>query len=110
MLHTTRQQQKRKLTSALCQLEAILDEYFPELPRVFKNLLGKAASFILRNRPFPSDILEAGLQQLTEELKKASLGRVGKKRAEALVAAAQESIGVKEGLKRGQGKAHIMPG
>lgn len=98
VLNRARQQQKKKLGSALCELEAILDEYFPELPRVFKNLLGKAASFILRNRPFPSDILKAGLEQLTEELKKASSGRVGKKRAQALVAIAQESIGVKQGI------------
>lgn len=99
VLSSARYQQKKKLKSALCQLESILDEYFPELPRVFKNLWGKAVSFILRNRPFPSDILEAGLEELTEELKKASSGRVGKKRAQALMAIAQQSIGVKEGRK-----------
>lgn len=51
VLHITRQQLKKKLNSALCQLQAILDEYFPELPQVFKSLLGKAASWVLRNRP-----------------------------------------------------------
>lgn len=59
---------------------------------------GEFDAYILRNRPFPSDILKAGLEQLTEELKKASLGRVGNKRAEALAAIAQQSIGVKQGL------------
>lgn len=44
------------------------------------------------------DILEAGIEQLADELKQASHRRVGKKRAEALMAAARESTGVKEGL------------
>lgn len=39
-------------------MRAILNEYFPELQQVFKNLLGKAAKWILRHRPFPEDILK----------------------------------------------------
>lgn len=97
-LQKTRQQQRRKLDAALCQLEAILDEYFPEFRQVFKSFLGKAASWVLRNRPFPSDILQTNVDQLTQELKRVSSCRVGTKRATALIEAAGHSIGVKEGL------------
>ncbi|GAW93622.1 ISChy2, transposase, partial [Calderihabitans maritimus] len=41
-LYVARQQQRRKLNSSLNQLQALLDEYFPEFREVFKNLLGKA--------------------------------------------------------------------
>lgn len=98
VLYVTRQQQVRQLHSALCRLEAILDEYFPELPGVFKSLLGLAARWVLRNCPFPEDVLKMGPEKLAEELKKASRHRVGKKRALALLSAAQESIGVREGV------------
>lgn len=103
-LSATRGQQARKLNSALCQMRAILDEYFPELEQVFKDLLGKAAKWILRNRPFPEDILKVEAERLAEELKQASSHRVGMKRAEKLIAAAEESIGVKEGLQAARAK------
>ncbi|MDK2815518.1 MAG: transposase [Moorella sp. (in: firmicutes)] len=97
-LTVTRRQQRRKLNSALNQLQAILDEYFPELGQVFKNLLGKAAQWVLRNCPFPSLILAHKVEELAEQLKEASNHRVGMKRAQALYQTAQESIAVTEGL------------
>ncbi|WXJ95913.1 IS110 family transposase ISChy2 [Neomoorella carbonis] len=97
-LTVTRRQQRRKLNSALNQLQAILDEYFPELGQVFKNLLGKAAQWVLRNCPFPRLILAYKLEELAAKLKEASNHRVGMKRAQALYQTAQESIGVTEGL------------
>ena len=97
-LYITRQQEHKKLNAALCQLKAIVDEYFPELMEVFKSLLGKAAQWVLRSCPFPKDILSLKLEELEEGLKQASNSRVGIKRAEALRQAAEKSIGVKEGL------------
>lgn len=94
----TRHQQKAKLNAAQNNLVAILDEYFPEYPRVFKNLLGKASLYILTHRPFPADLKQLTVEELTTELKVASSGKVGQKRAVLLLAAAQESIGVPEGL------------
>lgn len=94
----TRVQQKGKLNAALNNLSAILDEYFPEYGMVFKNLLGKASQYVLSKWPFPSDLKDLPVDALTEELKQASHGRVGKKRAVMLRDAAQGSIGVREGL------------
>lgn len=94
----SRWQQKRKLNAALNNLAAILDEYFPEYPEVFKDLLGKASMHILARLPFPADITRLTEKELARELKTASSGRVGKKRAALLLSKARESIGVKEGL------------
>lgn len=94
----TRRQQKAKLNSAQNNLAAILDEYFPEYPKVFKKLLGKASLYILTHRPFPVDLQHLTVEELAEELKAASHGRVGKNRAVLLTAAARDSIGVMEGL------------
>ncbi|MGQ9825657.1 MAG: IS110 family transposase, partial [Desulfotomaculales bacterium] len=94
----SRWQQKRKLNAALNNLAAILDEYFPEYAEVFKNLLGKASMHILAHLPFPADITKLTEEELAQELKAASSGRVGKKRAALLLSKARESIGVREGL------------
>lgn len=75
-----------------------LDEYFPEYQGVFKDLSGKASWYILNHLPFPKDIRAKSIEQLTELLKQASRNRVGEKRARKLKEAAQESIGVEEGL------------
>ena len=97
-LHVTREQERRKLNSALNQLQAFLDEYFPELSQVFKDLMGMAAGWVLRHLPFPQDILALSLKELAGCLKEASNSRVGLKRAQVLQKAASESIGVMVGL------------
>lgn len=45
------------LNGALNPLQALSDEYLPEFPSVFKNVLGMAAWWILRCFSFPEDIL-----------------------------------------------------
>ncbi len=94
----SRHQQKAKLNAAQNNLVAILDEYFPEYQRVFKNLLGKASLYILTHHPFLAELKQFTVEELTAELKAATNGKVGQKRAVLLLAAAQESIGVAEGL------------
>jgi len=94
----SRWQQRSKLNAALNNLVAILDEYFPEYAEVFKNLLGKASGHILNHLPFPADIIKLTEEELVQQLKAASSGRVGKKRAALLLSKARESIGVREGL------------
>lgn len=97
VLTVTRGQQRRKLSSGLCNLQAILDEFFPEFTDVFKDPLGMGATWVLMNCPTPKHILELSLEELAEGLKKAANGRLGIKRAKQLMAAAERSIGVPEG-------------
>lgn len=97
-LTQTRDQQRRKLNVALNQLQAVLDEYFPEYSGVFRDPLGQASQYVLQHRPFPQDVLSVPVEELAAELLAASNRRVGLKRALALQEAARQSIGVKQGL------------
>jgi len=78
---------------------AILDEYFPEIYKVFKNpLTGKASRQILRSCPFPSLILSMDEASILAEIKKAVKKTVGMKKVRELIEASKVSIGVEYGL------------
>lgn len=53
---------------------------------------------ILNHLPFPVDIMPLTEEELAQELKATTSGRVGKKRVALLLNKARESIGVREGL------------
>lgn len=108
ILYAAREQERRKLNGALNRLQAFLDEYFPEFPIVFKNLLGKAAWWVLRHLPLPEDILRLSTEELAEHLKAASNRRVGLKRAQALQEAARNAIGVTAGLAGARVKLSVI--
>lgn len=98
VLTVVRGQQRRKLSSGLCNLRAILDEFFPEFGEVFKDPLGLGALWVLTTCPTPTHVLRMSLEELAEGLKAATNGRLGMKRAQELVAVAERSIGVPEGI------------
>lgn len=80
-------------------ITAVVDEYFPEIVTVFKNpLKGKASMHILKACPFPSLILELGIDGVLAEIKKAVKKTVGRKKAQQLVETAKNSIGVGYGV------------
>jgi transposase len=80
-------------------ITAVMDEYFPEIKTVFKHpLKGKASLQVLKSCPFPELILALGVEGVLVEIKKAVKRSVGRKKACALVEAAQSSIGVNYGL------------
>jgi len=107
-LYTAREQERQKLNSAINHLHAFLDEYFPEFPAVFKNLLGMAAWWVLRHLSLPEDILRLSTEELAKHLKAASNRRVGLKRAKALQEAARDSIGVTAGLQGAKVKLSVI--
>ena len=81
------------------QITALLDEYFPEITTVFKcPIKGKASRQILRSCPFPIFILSMGELGVLAEIKKAVKKTVGIKVVRKLIAAAETSVGVKNGL------------
>jgi len=76
-----------------------LDEYFPEFVTVFKQpFKGKAFMQIMKFCPFPSLILELGVNGVLAEVKKAVKKTVGLQSARQLVETAKESIGVTYGI------------
>jgi transposase len=90
-------------------ITAVMDEYFPEIVTVFKNpLKGKASMQILKSCPFPSLILELGVDGVLAEIKKAVKKTVGRKKAEHLVETAKNSIGVGYGIVSAKLKIGLM--
>ncbi len=88
----------KRMNAVKNRIIGILDEYFPEFVTVFKcPLKGKASRQILKNCPFPQHILEIGIAGVWAEIKKAVKKTVGKKKAEQLLVAAADSIGVRHG-------------
>jgi len=97
-LGQARRRQRARLSAARVALVVLLDEYFPEFGDVFKNPLGKGALYILQRYPWPVDLRALPVERITHELKQATSGRVGQKRAVQLLAVARDSVGVTEGL------------
>ena len=90
-------------------ITAVLDEYFPEIRVVFKSLFkGKASMQILKVCPFPNMILELGVEGVLFEIRKAVQKSVGRKKAQQLVSAAIDSIGVNYGIKSAKLKVYLL--
>lgn len=90
-------------------ITAVIDEYFPEIVTVFKKPLNSKASIqILKSCPFPSLILELGVEGVLCEIKKAVKKTVGIKKAQQLVEIAQNSIGVDYALTSAKLKLGLM--
>ena len=88
---------------------AVLDEFFPEFMTVFKNPFdGKASLQILKTCPFPKFILELGTEGVLLEIKKAVKKTVGRKKAQQLVDAAAESVGVDYGEEAARLKIKLL--
>ncbi len=71
--------------------------YFPE----YKNVYGKpdaiSGMMILKQAPLPEDILTLGIDGIVKIWRDAKVRAVGEKRAKTLLAAAEHSVGSKEG-------------
>lgn len=90
-------------------ITAVMDEYFPEITTVFKEpLKGKASMQILKSCPFPSLILELGVEGVLIEIKKAVKKTVGRKKAQQLIEAAKNSVGVDYGIVSAKLKLGLM--
>ncbi len=73
--------------------------YFPEYRTVYGELDAVSGLMVLKIAPLPEDIVTLGVDGVNQIWRDAKLRAVGKKRAQTLVAAAEHSIGTKEGLK-----------
>lgn len=75
-----------------------LSIYFPEFTTVFGDWEGKTAQICLREFPTPNHVLDKGVDGITERWRQSKIRAVGQKRAVALYRAAEESVGMREGL------------
>ena len=97
-LSNTRAELVRKQNAVKCRLVAIIDEYFPEYTKVFKNVLSRTSEEILKESPFPEDIKSIGKEELLKHIKKTVKRGYSKKQVEKIYELANESIGTTEGI------------
>lgn len=97
ILCNERKRLQKQVNRANNVIVALMDEYFPEYDEVWGKVTGSTSREIMKRYPFPADVLEAGAEKLIEALREASNGTEGKVRAQALMEAADRSIGVSEG-------------
>ena len=97
ILCNERKRLQKQINRANNVIVAVIDEYFPEYDEVWEKVTGSTSREVMRRMPFPSDVLDAGEERVTELLRKASGGVEGKARAGRLMEAAKRSIGVVEG-------------
>jgi len=93
----TRSMIVEKIKTVKCQIKAAIDQFFPELPTLFKTMEAKATRWLLATAPFPQQILSMTEEALASGLKQATNGRQGSKRAWELIRLAAMSIGVRQG-------------
>jgi len=95
-----RQQLVRRQTALKHQTRALLCVLFPEfLTVVGRGLFKKSGLNLMEQFPTPRSYATIDLDQLTLLLRGWSRGRLGKERAQRLLSAARESVGVGAGLK-----------
>ncbi len=77
-------------------LQAVMNDYFPELRHLFWSMKAKGLWRLLETYPFPEDVCHAGLSAVTALLMKGTgkKGRIGEQ-AEKVYQAAVESVGLK---------------
>ncbi len=72
----------------------ILDRVFPEYEGLFSDVFIKSSRALLQQATTAADFATADLDELTAVLKKTSRGRLGRVKAEAVQAAARDSLGL----------------
>jgi transposase len=98
VLANTRESVMSRNSAVKNTITAILDEYFPEIRKVFKcPLKGKASRQVLKVCPFPSMILNLGGAGVLTVIKEAVKKSVGMKKVCELMSVATNSIGVRYG-------------
>ena len=84
----------KSCSKAKNQAKGLIHTLFPELNQLFSDVFGASGMTILKRYPSAKSVSRAHISTLTELLKKASRGRFGTARANALKELAKESIGV----------------
>jgi len=109
MLTNTRVELLKTINSLKNRITAMLDQYFPEIRKVFRDIIdGKAVRQILKICPFPKMILELGETGVLKEIKKAVKRGVGIKRVKKLIEVSETSIGLRHSLETAKLRLNIL--
>jgi transposase len=85
-------------TALLNQIQQLVFLIFPEFKTVLKDMKGKTAQYLLKRYTTPERIARLSQKDLGEEMWKRSRGKFGFQDAESLIALAQGTVGIQEGL------------
>ena len=96
-LTQARERALRDRTATINQLQHLLFVVFPEFLTIMKNISTKTAAYLIKHYPAPQDIMTLGIEELTAIIRKISRGRFGQERAEKLIDAAKNTVGICEG-------------
>jgi len=95
-LAKTRERLLRYSVSAKNALHAALDDYFPEVHKIFCSMGTRSLWAILEQCPFPDDVVGIKISSLQELIARSARKKAGAaQKAKALYRAAQKSIGLK---------------
>jgi len=97
-LNNARERHVGERTALLNQLQQLVFLIFPEFKTVLKDMKGKTAQYILKRYTTPEKIGTLSKEALGEEIWKRSRGKFGIQDAESLIALAQGTVGIQEGL------------
>lgn len=96
-LTQARQRASKNRTAMVNQLHHLVYVVFPEFTQAIKKITSKSALYLLKNHPYPEDIVELGFERLQVLLRKISLGRLKQGQVKILFEAAENSTGIREG-------------
>jgi len=97
-LNNARERHVCERTALLNQMQQLVFLIFPEFKTVIKQMRGRTARLILRNYTTPERIGSVDKKVFGEEIRRKSMGKLGIKEAELLIQAAQQTVGIKEGV------------
>ena len=92
-----RERAMKARTAMLNQLQHLIFVIFPEFLSIMKNISTKTASYLLKQHADPESIVQMGLDDLTQVMKKVSRGKLDCQRAQQLYEAAKNCVGIREG-------------
>ena len=84
----------KELNATSNRIQRWLKMYFPEYLGVYKKFDSKTGLMVLKEAPLPSDIIKLGAEGIVRIWRQHKVRAVGLKRAQTLVSAAHESIGL----------------
>ncbi len=108
VLTTTREQLVSKRKNSKNIVIAIIDEYFPEYEKIYKNIFSEGSMKLLKTYPFPEEILRVGVEEIESVLKESTKGKDWKSRVRKIYEAARESVGVRAGQKSAKMKLRML--
>jgi len=97
MLAHVRENIQRYNVGTKHRLSAVLDDYFPELQRIFWSMKAKGLWAVLEECPFPEDVLNRTVEEIGELIGQSSRRKGNAvKKAKEVYEGARESIGLRD--------------